>query len=119
LLGFFFPSTRDAEQQPSILLSTEVTQSSLDFLLHWFPVIVSPTAQQEASCSNPLPFPLSGQSDNTLVHPASSEQQLVAACHLSSILFLSPDAKQRPFSSLSPKISKQRSDIFPLFVLLV
>jgi hypothetical protein len=119
LLGFFFPSTRDAEQQPSIPFSTEVTQCSLDFLLHWFSVIVSPTAQQEASCCNPLPFSLSGQSDNTLEHSASSEQQLVAACHLSSILFLSPDAKQRPISPFSSKISKQRSDIFPLFVLLV
>jgi hypothetical protein len=52
-----------------------------------FFVIVSPTAQQEASCSNPLSFSQSGQSDNTLVHSASSEQQLVAACHLSSIYF--------------------------------
>jgi hypothetical protein len=85
LLGFFFPSTRDAKQQPSILFSTEVIQCSLDFLLHWFSVIVSPTEQQEASCSNPLSFSQSGKSDNTLVRSASSEQQLVATCHLSYI----------------------------------
>jgi hypothetical protein len=85
LLGFFFPSTRDAKQQPSILFSTEVIQCSLDFLLHWFSVIVPPTEQQEASCSNPLSFSQSGKSDNTLVCSASSEQQLVATCHLSYI----------------------------------
>jgi hypothetical protein len=48
-------------------------------------VIISPTEQQESSCNNPFPFYQPGQSDNTHVHSASSEQQLIAACHLFSI----------------------------------
>jgi hypothetical protein len=54
-------------------------------LLLWFSVIISPTEQQESSCSNPFSFYQPGQSDNTHVHSASSEQQLIAACHLFSI----------------------------------
>jgi predicted RNA methylase len=63
-------------------------------------------------------FSQSGQSDNTLVHSASSEQQLVAACHLSSI-YSYRRTLDKSHSHLFPKISKAAVCYLSLFVLLV
>jgi hypothetical protein len=79
--------------------------------------LLQPSNKKRAAAT-PFSFYQPGQSDNTHVHSASSEQQLIAACHLFSI-YSYRRALNNNHSHPFPQNQQAAVCYLSLFVLLV